>query len=208
MVEITRYDQHDPGRVPLQAFSRPGRRLLDPSVFHWWESARRHRAGSAGTPARSAGWGSRPCRAAHGGIPVLLPLLVLLLLPRAAGAGGSVSVSDLLPLLRRKPQLSGLLFHAYALPDSAFAVVRVGAHFRHLGGRRLGPYILRAPSTLPGVNGEALITLCTEATFRTPTGEPIPQDGDEYFLATDVTETITAIVIRDGSATAEASVCP
>ncbi|MCP9927774.1 hypothetical protein [Cyanobium sp. CH-040] len=126
----------------------------------------------------------------------------------AARAGGTLAFTELLPLLRGKPQLSGVLFQAYRLPASAFAAVRLGPHFTHLGGRRLGPYLFEAQPLNPATGGAVLISLCTQPQFLDRAGRPLPAGEDPPIEARDVREDLTAIVIREPSAISAGPGCP
>lgn len=135
-------------------------------------------------------------------------LAVLAVLPHLAG--GTVELSDLLPLLRRKPQLSGFLFQVYELPASAFAAVRLASYFTHLGGARVGPYVFEARPRDPSAAGTALISLCTEAQFLDGAGDPLPfgVDDEPPIKARAVREELTAIVIREPAAIHRGLGCP
>lgn len=151
-----------------------------------------------------------PARSAIPALAALAGPLMLLAAPPGARAGGTLAFTDLLPLLRQKPQLSGFLVQAYQLPASAFAAVRLAPYFTHLGGARVGPYIFEAKPRDPAALGTALISLCTEAQFLDSSGNPIPSgEGDPPPVeATAVREEITAVVIREPSAIASGFGCP
>lgn len=147
-------------------------------------------------------------RTAGSTLPLLLSLLPLLLLPAPVSAGGTLAFSDLLPLLKQKPELSGFLLDSYHLPDSAFARIRIGSHFQHLGGRRLGPYLFKAEGRGNAAGRTALITLCTDHRFLDRAGRLIPDSGNRYLRATAVEEELTAVVLRQESAFAAGDGCP
>lgn len=136
----------------------------------------------------------------------VVALLLLSALP--ARAGGTLAFSDLLPLLKQKPQLSGFLFEAYRLPTSAFAEVRLASYFTHLGGRRLGPYVFEAELRDPAAGGPVLISLCTRSQFLDRSGAPVPETDDPPIDATDVREGLIAILLREPSAITSGSGCP
>ena len=137
----------------------------------------------------------------------LLVALMLLAAP-AAQAGGTLAVDELMPLLRAKPGLGGFLLQAFRLPSSAFAVVRLGSHFTHLGGRRLGPYVFEATPQDPAAPGPLLISLCTRHQFLDRSGAPLPDSDDPPVEAAMVREELVAIVVREPSAIASGSGCP
>jgi hypothetical protein len=126
----------------------------------------------------------------------------------AARAGGTLPFAELLPLLRGKPQLGGVLLQAYRLPTSAFATVRLGPHFTHLAGRRLGPYLFEARPLDPATGGAVLISLCTQPQFLDRAGRPLPAGEDPPIEASDVREDLTAIVIREPAAISAGPGCP
>jgi len=126
----------------------------------------------------------------------------------AARAGGPLPFAELLPLLRGKPQLSGVLLQAYSLPTSAFATVRLGPHFTHLAGRRLGPYLFEARPLDPATDGAVLISRCTQPQFLDRAGRSLPAGEDPPIEASDVREDLTAIVIREPAAISAGPGCP
>jgi hypothetical protein len=146
---------------------------------------------------------------ASGGIRDLISALAfLLVMPAVALAGGTLAFSELVPLLRQRPQLSGFLFQAYRLPNSAFAAVRLGSHFPHLGGSRLGPYMLQVQPRDSSAAAGALISLCTRHVFLDRSGNPLPESDAAPMQATAVREELTAVVIREPAAIDYGFGCP
>ena len=131
---------------------------------------------------------------------------VLMLLPAAVRAGGSVDFARMDRLLQQKPDIRAVLVQSLVMPDSAFAQIRLGPHFQHLGGERLGPYTFEAwPRSGTGL--PVLVTLCTSYRLLDAAGEPIPEGTDQALAATEVRELLDAVVIRDAGASSAAD-CP
>lgn len=84
-------------------------------------------------------------------------------------AGGTLGTGELVPLLSQKPDVYEALSAAFELKDSAFAWVRLGSHYEHLGGRRLGPYEIEAKVRASGK--KIIVVLCTEAAYFDERGE-------------------------------------
>lgn len=70
---------------------------------------------------RRGSTGGRRLRGVCRGFLALAGALAVFTTPTAGRAGGTLEFSDLLPLLRQKPQLSGFLLEADELPSSALA---------------------------------------------------------------------------------------
>ena len=133
-------------------------------------------------------------------------LLALILLPQIGKAGGSVQFSQIHHLLQQKPEIRAVLLQSLAMPSSAYAQVRLGAHFKNLSGYRLGPYTFQASPK--GKAGQpVLVTLCTSSRFIDSAGNVLPTGSDEEFSAARVQELLDAVVIRDVGVSSAAA-CP
>jgi len=78
------------------------------------------------------------------------------------------------------------------LSDSAFAETRLGSHFVHLGGARVGPYTIRA--TAPD-DHEVDVVLCTTYRFLDEHGHVLPEGKMES--ATRIDERLEAVLLQD-----------
>jgi len=133
-------------------------------------------------------------------------ILALLLFPPICKAGGTVEFDQIDRLLQQKPEIRAALVGSLVMPNSAYAQVRLGSHFDHLGAYRLGPYEFQAfPKGQTGV--PVLVTLCTSYLFLDRSGKVLPMGSDREFSATQVRELLNAVVLRDAGASSEAS-CP
>jgi len=122
----------------------------------------------------------------------LLPFAALLV-PGLSLAGGTLGTVELDSLLAQRPALRDFLRSTLRLSDSAFAEVRLGSHFTHLGGARLGPYTISATSLQGGKPIE--VVLCTTARFLDRNGKDLPENRIEEATATR--ETLTGVMLRE-----------
>lgn len=133
-------------------------------------------------------------------------VLGLMLLPPVCNAGGTVAFGQVDRLLRQKPEIRAVLLASLVMPGSAEAQIRLGPHFKHLGGHRLGQYTFDAlPREQGGV--PVRITLCTSWLFLDSAGRVLPEGSDQEFAATQVRELLNAVVLRDAGVSSAAE-CP
>ena len=135
----------------------------------------------------------------------LIITFALVLAPAICKAGGTVEFQRVDHLLQQKPEIREVLLRSLVMPGVAFAQVRLGDHFRHLGGNRLGPYTFKA-SSRNTTAAPVLVTLCTSAVFVDSSDRVLPT-GDEELEATGVRELLNAVVLRDAGVSAAAT-CP
>lgn len=128
-------------------------------------------------------------------LPVLLSVWAA-----TALADGSVEFADIRAMLHKQPAFEVLLTKTLHVESDGWGV-RLGNHFEHLGGSRIGPYVFKGRPA--GQDGpETLdITICTQTTFRDDNGRPTR----DMFAATAVTEEVTSVIIREASARGYAS---
>jgi hypothetical protein len=88
--------------------------------------------------------------------------LALVLAPVLCVAGGTVGLNEIDPLLREKPAIRAFLLSSLNLDDTVMAAVRFGPHFEHLGGARMGPYLLQGRPKGPKDGTPLEIVLCTD----------------------------------------------
>jgi hypothetical protein len=120
-------------------------------------------------------------------------LLVLMLTP--ARAGGSLGTDELATLMQQRPKEIAAIRAEYELSDAAFADIRFGNHFTHLGGARAGPYIVRLHRRAALEPRERELRICTTARYFDRQGRELP--GRKMFDAVRIEETITAVLVRD-----------
>ena len=135
----------------------------------------------------------------------IVPAFVAALIPITCLAGGSVAQADIARLLDRTPPLKRAL-ESLEPARTASAEVRLGPHFKHLGGQRLGPYSFEARPK-DGKGGIVHVTLCTTYRFVDGAGHVLPRDSDAAFDAVQVRERVTAVILRASAGDAAAQ-CP
>ena len=130
----------------------------------------------------------------------ILLALAIALLPMTCLAGGSVEFGQVARLLRQSPQVRVALLKSLELPDTAYADIRLGPHFKHLSAYRLGPYSFeaRVKGSAAG-SGTVTVTLCTAHEFLDAKGKVLPEGSDLEFDATRVRERVTGILLRDST---------
>lgn len=126
--------------------------------------------------------------------------------PGLCTAGGSVDFAVVDRLIRQQPAVHAWLSSTLVLPDTAFAEVRFGPHFKHLSGGRMGPYKFRAQSRSAGAGGEIEVIACTEPRFLDNSGRRLPDS--ELENAVHVEETLASVQVRDWRADAGSPLCP
>jgi hypothetical protein len=127
-----------------------------------------------------------------------------LVVPIASSAGGTVGLHDVDPLLRQRPALRDFLISSLDLESTVMAAVRLGPHFEHLGGARVGPYMLEGrPKGSKG--GDPLeIVLCTHVRFLDAAGK-VPLDETK---ATRIDEQLAVVMIRESHSRPAVPSCP
>lgn len=121
-------------------------------------------------------------------------------------AGASVEFKVVDQLIRQQPIIYGWLSSSLVLPDTAFAEVRFGSHFKHLSGGRMGPYTFRAKPRASGFTSEIEIIVCTGVRFLDKSGKQLPDS--EFEGPARLEETLASVQVRDGRADAGGPVCP
>jgi len=151
----------------------------------------------------------RPAITALGAVKMKHPLFYLLLVPVAFSAapclaGGTLGTEELKLLMLQQPIVHNALMSSLDLAESAFAEARLGSHFVHLGGARVGPYTIKA--TLKQSREEIEVILCTKARFLGRDGSELPEDRLES--AERIAEKLVAVMLREPSATFAGPECP
>lgn len=150
--------------------------------------ADRHAAGRVARLAPSAGF-----------------LLLSLALSASPGlAGGTLGTEELRPLLQQQPGVHEALTSSMNLAETAYAEVRLGSHFAHLGGARVGPYTIKA--TVRQSRKDIEVVLCTKARFLSRDGAELPTPGAEN--ATRIDERLVTVILREPSTSAAGPGCP
>ena len=110
-------------------------------------------------------------------------------------AGATLGTNELEILLRQQPAVHEALESSIKLSETAYAETRLGPHFAHLGGARVGPYTVRG--MLKQSHKEIELVLCTEADFIDAGGAKLTEAVFEN--AVRVEERLTAVVLRERS---------
>ena len=130
----------------------------------------------------------------------------LALISPCCNAGGTVDFAHVDRLLEQKPEIRAVLLRTLTMPNDAYAMVRLGPHFKHLGGSRLGSYTFDAMPK-DGKGPAVQVTLCTTPLLLDKSGNTLSSDQDRYFSATQIRELLNAVVLR-AAGTSAAATCP
>ncbi len=122
-------------------------------------------------------------------------LLSLALSASPSLAGGTLDTGELRSLLQQQPGVHEALTSSLNLAETAHAEVRLGSHYVHLGGARVGPYTIKA--TLKQSRKDIEVVLCTQARFFSRDGAELPATGFEN--AARIEERLIAVVLGDPS---------
>ncbi len=122
------------------------------------------------------------------------------------GAGGSVEFKVVDQLIRQQPVIYGWLRSSLVLPDTAFAEVRFGSHFKHLSGGRMGPYTFMAKPIRSTSNGEIEVIVCTHVRFLGESGKELADSEIED--AVRLEETLASVQVRDKRRDRGSPTCP
>ncbi len=111
-----------------------------------------------------------------------------------------MATTELEPLFLQEPKVIEYLRATLEFRDSAWAEVRLGSHFNHLGGARVGPYLIEAWPKYSERNHGLKIVLCTDARFIDKNGKEIKKDSDRIFQdAVGIKEKLIAVMIRESN---------
>ena len=125
-------------------------------------------------------------------------------LPGVCCAAGTLSLADIDPLLRQKPQIRAFLSSSFDMEPTVTAALRFGSHVKYLGGAHAGPYIVIArPKALKDAAPLEII-LCTDTRFFDPSGRPTEDEAN----AARLEETLTAVMLRETGSKPAIPGCP
>jgi hypothetical protein len=133
---------------------------------------------------------------------LLVPFLAAL--PGVCLAAGTVTLADIDPLLRQRPQLRELLLSSFDMDPTVTAALRFGSHVRYLGGAHAGPYIIRAKPKAPHDAAALEIVICTDTRFFDPSGKATEDEAN----AARLEETFTAVMLREAGSKPPIPGCP
>jgi len=106
--------------------------------------------------------------------------------------------------MRQMPAVQDVIDAGMDLSGSALAEIRLGPHFKYLGGTRMGPYTIRAKSKKDG--SALVVVLCTKARFSTKSGQELSEARIEEAVA--IEERLTGVMVRqESSAMVDGSLC-
>jgi len=131
-------------------------------------------------------------------------VLVLVGAPSVCTAGGTVSLSELDPLLRQKPDLRMFLISALDMDDTVMAAVRFGSHVKFLGGARIGPYMIKARPKTPANASPIEVVLCTDTRFFDASGRVTQEETN----ATRLEEKLSVVMLREANSAPAIPNCP
>jgi hypothetical protein len=105
-----------------------------------------------------------------------LVILLVLFTASRLSAGGTVDYRDVRHLLRQQPAIERLIASSVDVASTGVAV-RLGNHWKHLGGMRVGPYVFAARPRNSRDEGFDLV-VCTQVTFLTASGKETRDPDD------------------------------
>jgi hypothetical protein len=120
----------------------------------------------------------------------LLIAILASLFPFTVYAPGTLPLDDIAAILKQKPELSRPFLEAFDLREWAVGV-RLGPHFKHLGGARVGPYELAARARGSHGGYDVKVVICTVTVFLDDRGKKV-----EMTEATRVEETLRGFIIE------------
>ena len=132
-----------------------------------------------------------------------LVALAVWAMPYSTYAGGTIDLHELDSLFSEQPEATKGLRFTLEFPAVAWAEVRLGSHFKALGGARMGPYSFKA--RVRSSNREVEV-LCTSGRFLNSKGEELPES--QMFEAARLEEHLVTLLLRDVSTTRGAPSCP
>jgi len=131
-------------------------------------------------------------------------VLTFAVVPCVCAGAGTVSFSEIDPLLAQKPHIRMFLLSTLDMDGTVMAAVRFGSHFKYLGGARMGPYIIQARPKTPKNANPIEVVLCTDARFLDASGKVTQDEANAAHLA----ETLTVVMLRDVNSSPAIPSCP
>jgi hypothetical protein len=131
-------------------------------------------------------------------------VLACVLIPSVCAGAGTVGLADIEPLLRQKPQITTFLMSSLDMGATVMAAVRFGAHVKHLGGARMGPYIIQARPKTSKDASPIEVVLCTDARFIDASGRVT----EDEMNAVRLEETLTVVLLREVNSAPAIPNCP
>ncbi|HWI80719.1 hypothetical protein [Ramlibacter sp.] len=113
-----------------------------------------------------------------------------------------------MPLLDQKPQVKEFILQNFDLPNGAWAEVRIGSHFKHLGGKRLGPYTVQVRPKGTHEISPVVLTLCTTYQFLDRNGASVDLDVAGRADVVDVREKLVSVQLREAREMDTRPACP
>jgi hypothetical protein len=131
-------------------------------------------------------------------------VLASVLFPSLCVGGGTVSLAEIDPLLRQKPEVRSYLLSSLDMDSTVMAAVRFGSHVRHLGGAHMGPYMIQARPRTPKDALPIEVVLCTDARFFDASGKLIQDETNAVRLE----EKLTVVMLRESNGAPAIPTCP
>lgn len=128
------------------------------------------------------------------------------LLAEGSWAGASLEFAPVEKLLAEQPATYQWLRATLQFPDSAWAEVRLGRQFAHLGGYRLGPYSFLASRRDGTGPAEIEVIVCTRQRFLDAAGRTLSTTRQESAGA--VEEHLDSVIVRDRPTKTQIPRCP
>lgn len=115
---------------------------------------------------------------------------------------------ELLELLKQKPQIREFILQSFDMSHGAWGAIRLGSHYTHLGGKRLGPFTIQLALKGSTTVSPVILTLCTTNTFYGKSGRAIAEGSDAEFQAVRVEEKLVSVQLRQASEVNDEPICP
>ncbi len=131
-------------------------------------------------------------------------VLACVMIPSVCAGAGTVGLADIEPLLRQKPQITTFLMSSLDMDATVMAAVRFGAHVKHLGGARMGPYFIQARPKASKDASPIEVVLCTDARFIDASGRVT----EDEMNAVRLEEKLTVVLLREVNSAPAIPNCP
>ena len=130
--------------------------------------------------------------------------LVLVLVPGVCIGGGTVNFAEIDPLLQQKPEIRNFLLSSLDMDSTVMAAVRFGSQLKHLGGTRMGPYMIQARPKAPKDALPVEVVLCTDARFFDASGK----ETEDETNAVRLEEKLSVVMLRQVNSAPAIPNCP
>jgi Ran GTPase-activating protein (RanGAP) involved in mRNA processing and transport len=128
----------------------------------------------------------------------------LLMAPAICLGAGTVGLGEVESLLQQKPAIRNFLVSTLDMDPTVMAAVRFGSHIPHLGGARMGPYMVQVRPKSPKDAPPLELVICTDARFFDASGNRT----DDEMKAVRLEEKLTVVMLRQINSAPAIPECP